>query len=62
MRLTELMSVLDTFRREYGDVEVCVYDSVIEDYTSRLCLEVVDDDHFINEDDLAVSGERMLLL
>ena len=37
------------------------YESVLMDYTSNLCLEIVDDDYYIDEDGENVIGEEIIL-
>ena len=44
-----------------GQIVCCTYDSVLMDYTSNLCLEIVDDDYYIDEDGEKVIGEEIIL-
>lgn len=63
MNLIELVNGLEKVIGEEGDeIEVCVYDSVLEDYTSRLLMEIIDDDHYMDENGKIVAGRRILLL
>ena len=62
MKLNELIEKLEIIRKiEGGDIECCTYDSIIEDYTNSLCLEVVDDDYYIKDSEEQVWIERILL-
>ena len=50
MNLTELIKKLKEIENEKGgDIICCTYDSVLEDYTENLCLEIVDDDYYLDE-------------
>ncbi len=44
-----------------GDLEVCIYDSVYDDYTSRLCLAELEDEQYINNDEKLAYGNILLL-
>ena len=62
MNLDELISKLESIRESRGgQIVCCTYDSVIEDYTSNLCLEIVDDDYYIDEDNQRIDGETIIL-
>ena len=62
MNLDELIERLEMIRKtEGGDIECCTYDSVIEDYTNNLCLEMVDDDYFLNGSQNKIWDRRILL-
>lgn len=62
MMLDELIGKLELIRKtEGGDIECCTYDSVLEDYTNNLCLEMVEDDYFLDEKEGIVLNKRMLL-
>lgn len=63
MNIDELIEKLDIIRKlEGGDVECCTYDSVLEDYTNNLCLEIVDDDYYFDESNNVNSDVKILLL
>lgn len=63
MNIKELIDKLESIRLEKGDdVECCTYDSVIEDYTNNLCLEIVDDDYYIDRsNNEKVENKRIIL-
>ena len=59
------MKVKDVIRKlsEFdGDLVVVVYDSVYDDYTSRLLFEVLDDDSYVDYDENVVKSGNILLL
>lgn len=63
MRIDDLISKLQSVRDIEGcDVECCTYDSVIEDYTNSLCLEIVDDDYYVDENNMMNTDVKILLL
>ena len=62
MNIDELISKLESIRESRGgQIVCCTYDSVLMDYTSNLCLEIVDDDYYIDEDGEKVIGEEIIL-
>ena len=59
------MKVKDVIRKlsEFdGDLVVVVYDSVYDDYTSRLLFVVLDDDSYVDYDENVVKSGNILLL
>lgn len=58
MKVSELMKLLENVD---GDLEVCIYDSVYEDYTSRLCFAELEDEQYINNDEKLAYGNILLL-
>lgn len=59
MRVKDVIKKLSEFD---GDLVVVVYDSVYEDYTSRLLFEVLDDDSYVDHDENVVKSGNILLL
>ena len=63
LTIDELIGRLVEIREtEGGDITVCTYDSVIADYTDLLCLETVEDDHYINRDGENTPCPKILLI
>ena len=62
MKINELIKKLEQIKEEKGeDLVCCTYDSVLEDYTENLCLEIVDDDYYLNKNNKRIDGERIIL-
>lgn len=61
MNLSELISKLQEIEEEEGgDLICCTYDSVLEEYSENLCLEIVKDDYYLNIFDKKTYGEIIL--
>lgn len=61
MNLEELINKLIEIKEEKGgDIICCTYDSVLEEYSENLCLEIVDDDYYLNIFDEKVEGRIIL--
>ena len=58
MRVKDVIKKLSEFD---GDLVVVVYDSVFEDYTSRLLFEVLDDSYVDHDENVVKSGNILLL-
>lgn len=62
MKINELIRKLEQIKEEKGeDLVCCTYDSVLEDYTENLCLEIVDDDYYLDKNNKRIDGERIIL-
>ena len=62
MNIKELIEKLEQVKEEKGeDLVCCTYDSVLEDYTENLCLEIVDDDYYLDKNNKKVDGKRIIL-
>lgn len=61
MKISKLIETLKQKQEELGDITICVYDSGLLSYSENLCLEVVDDDYFLDEDGKC-KEEKFLLL
>ena len=62
MNITELIKKLEELKKEKGEnIICCTYDSVLEDYTENLCLEIVCDDYYLDEDNQRIVGKKILL-
>lgn len=59
MKVKDVIEKLKSFD---GDLVVVVYDSVYDDYTSRLLFEVLDDDSYVDHDENVVKSGNVLLL
>lgn len=59
MKVKDVIEKLKSFD---GDLVVVVYDSVYDDYTSRLLFEVLDDDSYVDHDENVVKSGNILLL
>lgn len=62
MNIGELIVKLQEKQKEVGNITVCVYDSVFEDYTSCLSFEVVEDDHYQDCNGITKEEKKILLL
>lgn len=63
MTIDELIKTLTRIQKEHNEpIECCTYDSVIEDYTNKLCMEIVEDDYYINEEHEKIEGRHILLI
>lgn len=61
MKLKELIKKLQEIEANDGeDLVCCTYDSVLEDYTENLCLEIVEDDTYLNIFDEKTEGKIIL--
>ena len=61
MKLGELIKKLQEIEANGGeDLICCTYDSVLEDYTENLCLEIVEDDTYLNIFDEKTEGKIIL--
>ena len=61
MKIGDLIKRLSEIEQEYGeDLICCTYDSVLEDYSENLCLEIVTDDYYLNIFDEKVKGKIIL--
>ncbi len=60
MKISQLIEILKKKQIEYGDLTVCTYDSVLEDYHENVCLETVED-YYINIFDEQIHGKILLL-
>lgn len=58
MKVKDVIQKLSEFD---GELVVVVYDSVYEDYTSRLLFEVLDDS-YVNHDENVIEDGKILLL
>ena len=57
MRINELILKLEQIKKEKGEnIICCTYDSVLEDYTENLCLEIVEDDYYLDENNKPQQG------
>ena len=59
MKVKDVIQKLSEFD---GDLVVVVYDSVYDDYTSRLLFEVLDDESYVDHDENVVKSGRIVLL
>lgn len=59
MKVKDVIEKLKSFD---GDLVVVVYDSVYDDYTSRLLFEVLVDDSYVDHDENVVKSGNILLL
>lgn len=64
MTIDELIKELTRIQKEHDKpIECCTYDSIIEDYTNKLCMEIVEDDYYIDgETEQKTEGRHILLL
>ena len=58
----KVKDVIEKLKGFDGDLVVVVYDSVYDDYTSRLLFEVLDDDSYVDHDENVVKDGKVLLL
>lgn len=62
MNIKELIEKLEKIKEEKGeDIICCTYDSVLEDYTENLCLEIVDDDYYLDKNNQRVDDKKIIL-
>ena len=62
MKIGELIEKLEQVKEEKGeDLVCCTYDSVLEDYTENLCLEIVDGDYYLDKNNKKIDGKRIIL-
>lgn len=62
MKINELIKKLEQIKEEKGeDLVCCTYDRVLEDYTENLCLEIVDDDYYLDKNNKKIDGKRIIL-
>ena len=57
----KVKDVIEKLKEFDDDLVICVFDSVYEDYTSRLLFEIVEDESFITEDEEKSNGNILLL-
>ena len=61
MNIVDLIKKLEKIKEEKGeDIICCTYDSVLENYTENLCLEIVDDDYYLDENNQPKDGRIIL--
>lgn len=62
MNIKELQTKLNQITREYGeDIEICVMNSTLTEYTNCVCMELIKDDYYIDENDKKVHKPLLLL-
>ena len=61
MNIKDLIEILKQKQEELGNITVCVYDSGLLSYSENLCLEVVDDDYFLDQNE-EYKEDKFLLL
>lgn len=64
MTIDELIKKLERIQNEHDEpIECCTYDSIMEDYTNMLCMEIVEDDYYIDgETNTKIEGRHIILL
>lgn len=52
MNIKELKKVLNQVEREHGeDVEICVMNSTCTEYTNCVCMNLIKDNYYVDEND-----------
>ena len=60
LKISQLIEKLSQIKEEQGDLTVCTYDSVLEDYHENVCLESVED-YYLNIFEDKSYGKILLL-
>lgn len=47
MKASELIKGLEKVRDEYGDIEVCLFDALMQDLDEVTCLTVLEDEEVV---------------